>query len=204
LCAREDNAEASAARMTERTTQSQVNGDVVEKNLPLPEVLQLILTAESIPDTEPTILQLDGQFCVVGDIHGNIQDLLRIIDIGGYPADTQHLFLGDYIDRGKNSSAVILLLYAQLKSISFEFSQMGRQYGFLAESRRCKLIEPYQKILTSFAKMPLAAIVGEIFCVHGGISLALDSKDDILQLAKPGDGFPLQRQICLGAIPIRR
>jgi hypothetical protein len=60
---------------------------------------------------------------VVGDIHGQLPDLLRVLDIGGRPRDPpigtagddrdpyspQYLFLGDYVDRGLYSTEVMHL-----------------------------------------------------------------------------------------------
>ena len=47
---------------------------------------------------------------VVGDVHGQYHDLIRIFSKCGFPPKTNYLFLGDYVDRGKQSLETILLL----------------------------------------------------------------------------------------------
>ena len=58
------------------------------------------------------MLTVDDPISVVGDIHGQFYDLVKILHIGGDPSTEKYLFLGDYIDCGACSVVVVLTLYS--------------------------------------------------------------------------------------------
>ena len=165
-------------------------------NLPPEETIEaLIKRARNAFDAEESLLDLDGDYVVVGDIHGNVDDLLRIFERHGYPPSTNYLFLGDYVDRGAHSIEVLLLLYS-LKvlfpdSVSMlrgnhECENITAFYGFKRDCLKFLSERLYRKFVNSFASLPFAAVLNGIyFCVHGGISPELTSVEDIMKLEKP-------------------
>ena len=129
---------------------------------------------------------------VVGDIHGQYYDLLKVLEVGGNPETTKYLFLGDYVDRGMFSLEVLLLLYA-LK-INFpttiimirgnhESRQMTSMFSFRKECIYKLDLEVYEAAMISFDTLPVSCVINNSFlAVHGGISPELKSLKDLISL----------------------
>jgi len=76
------------------------------------EIKSLCIQSRDIFINQPILLELEAPIKIVGDVHGQYYDLLRLFEYGGFPPEANYLFLGDYVDRGKQSLETICLLLA--------------------------------------------------------------------------------------------
>lgn len=165
------------------------NHFIAEGVLSKPAAIFLISQATFIFQTEKNILYLTDPITIVGDIHGQYYDLIKLLEIGGSPIDTQYLFLGDYVDRGVFSVEVILLLFAlkinysktiHLLRGNHESRNLTNFFNFRAEVLAKFDLEVYEMIMECFDCLPLACVLNKkLFCLHGGLSPELQTLKDI-------------------------
>lgn len=161
------------------------------------EITAICHRAREVLLSQPALLELDAPVKIVGDVHGQYTDLIRMFEMCGFPPKSNYLFLGDYVDRGKQSLETILLLLCYklkypenffLLRGNHECANVTRVYGFYDECKRRCNVKVWKTFIDTFNCLPIAAIVaGKIFCVHGGLSPALSHMDDIRNIARPTD-----------------
>jgi len=161
------------------------------------EIKMVCLRARDILLQQPMLLELSAPLKVVGDIHGQFHDMLRVFECAGLPPDSNYLFLGDYVDRGKQSveCATMILAYKIKYPENFfclrgnhECAAITRIYGFFDECKRRFSIKLWKTFVDVFNCLPAAAVIDDkIFCVHGGLSPELTSLEQIATISRPTD-----------------
>ncbi|XP_052190707.1 serine/threonine-protein phosphatase 7 [Diospyros lotus] len=155
--------------------------------LPVQVFDSLVLSASKILHKEPNCVRIDGgdgsNVVVVGDVHGQLHDVIFLLRQAGLPADDRFfVFNGDYVDRGAWGLETFLLLLAwkvfmpqrvYLLRGNHESKYCTSVYGFEKEvltkyGDRGKHV--YRKCLGCFEGLPLASIIaGCVYTAHGGL-----------------------------------
>ena len=142
-------------------------------------------------------MKIGEPIVIVGDLHGQFYDLIHMLEKAGDPADINYLFLGDYVDRGKQSLETICLLLAYkikypenffILRGNHECASINRIYGFYDECKRRYNIKLWKTFTDCFNCLSIAAIIDEkIFTMHGGLSPDLNSMEQIRRVMRPTD-----------------
>ena len=166
-------------------------------NLTLDEIELLCSKVQKIFEKQPVLLEISAPIKICGDIHGQYSDLLHLFENGLYPPESNYLFLGDYVDRGKQSIECICLLFAYkikypnnfyLLRGNHESKSINKIYGFYDECKRRYNVNLWKIFTEVFDWLPICALVEErILCMHGGISPDLRSLRQIQDISRPTD-----------------
>lgn len=168
------------------------------------QVYQILELGSAVLRPEPNLVEVDAPivgtklrgrlftdiFIVVGDIHGQYYDLMKVFEVaGGEPPANRFIFLGDYVDRGYFSFESFLYLLAMkacypdliyLLRGNHESRNLTRHFTFKLECTYKYGEAVYTAVMEAFDCLPLAGLVNkQFFCAHGGISPAMNSPQDL-------------------------
>lgn len=167
------------------------------------DVKALCTKATEILVEESNVQRVDAPVTICGDIHGQFYDLMELFRTGGDAPGTSYLFMGDFVDRGFYSVETFLLLLALkvrypdrvfLIRGNHESRQITQVYGFYDECvRKYGSVNVWRYCIEVFDYLSLSAVIDNtIFCVHGGLSPAITTLDQIRTLDRkqevPHDG----------------
>ncbi|KAK6322769.1 hypothetical protein J4Q44_G00075610 [Coregonus suidteri] len=154
----------------------EVKGSRPGKNVQLTEneIRGLCLKPRKIFLSQPILLELEAPLKICGDVHGQYYDLLRLFEYGGFPPESNYLFLGDYVDRGKQSLETICLLLAY-------------KIKYPRTSSCCVATKIAPPLTVSMAFMMSVRDDEKIFCCHGGLSPDLQSMEQVRRVMRPTD-----------------
>jgi diadenosine tetraphosphatase ApaH/serine/threonine PP2A family protein phosphatase len=145
---------------------------------------------------EPTLLELTGDFTIIGDLLGHVFDFIRILAKFGMPPGTRYILLGNLVDHGAFSLHTAIYAFALKCTFpndfyiirgSHEFRDVNSTAGLLAETQalfHCPDI--FDAMNVAFSLTPLGIrLNGDILCIHAGLGPDLATVDQIADIERP-------------------
>ncbi|EKX54380.1 hypothetical protein GUITHDRAFT_42844, partial [Guillardia theta CCMP2712] len=157
---------------------------------------------------EPRILETRSPVYVLGDVHGNLNDLeffrKSFWPLGPEVTAGDFLFLGDFVDRGRDSIAVVSYIMSMkvlhpnkwwmIRGNHETREVNGNMEHYMEGSFLSQCIALFgdtdgyavwEAVNNFFDTLPLAATIDDtIFCVHGGIPRELCRRGSSLDLIR--------------------
>lgn len=134
----------------------------------------------TLPNLTSVPMEPGVSVTVVGDLHGQFEDLYHLLEVAGRPGPTHKIvFNGDFVDRGAKGVEVLVVLFLLFQVFpQYTFLNRGNHedfglcsvYGFQKEC-----VDKYDQVVFSmcaeiFRYLPLATVIeDQILVVHGGL-----------------------------------
>jgi hypothetical protein len=161
-------------------------------------LLTLLNASTALLKRDATLIDARGieKVTVVGDLHGCLESLKKVLGLIGDIQDGQIvIFAGDFVDRGEQSievlSTLLLLKLSNPRKVfllrgNHEDNMVSSVYGFLDEVKK-KYGAGFERVWRTtselFNALPIGVRTDTAFVVHGGIPNADLQLDDIAKIS---------------------
>jgi len=167
-----------------------INNPFLLSDLRFDDISKILQNAKDFFEKENLLLEFnlkdkDKEIYVIGDIHGNLDTLLKLIEIINKNNPEVVIFLGDIVDRGPKQLECLLIILAlkildsqkyYLLKGNHETLEMNQYYGFFQDFvNRFNNSDNFSEILKLYNVLPICATINDtILCFHGGIPQDID------------------------------
>ncbi len=194
-----------------------INNPFLLSDLRFDDISKILQNAKDFFEKENLLLEFnlkdkDKEIYVIGDIHGNLDTLLKLIEIINKNNPEVVIFLGDIVDRGPKQLECLLIILA-LKILdsqkyyilkgNHETLEMNQYYGFFQDFvNRFNNSDNFNEILKLYNVLPICAIINDtILCLHGGIPQDIDILKELRGI-KTKERKSLLKSVSLGLFQI--
>lgn len=171
-------------------------------------IIRSIMTdAIEVLKKEPTVIDINDDVSLFGDIHGNFESLRNFMKQNPQTSKP-FIFLGNYIDYGRHGLDVLCLLLTCKTLWPSQFillrgnhedivtSKSTNKSSFYNDLKRRFGDELTNLLFSVFDYLPIACVVkNEMLCVHGGICKGLNSIKQLRMIKKPYNINPYSQSI---------
>jgi len=169
--------------------------DIISKpriisKLEFDNISKILRTVKNILEEENLLLEFNvkdkmEEVYAIGDIHGNLETLMKLIEIINKNDPNVVIFLGDVVDRGPKQLECLIIVLA-LKILfpskfyllrgNHETLEINQRYGFFQDFiSRFNDQSKFNEILNIYNVIPICALInGTVLCLHGGIPQDID------------------------------
>ena len=145
-----------------------------------------------LPNVTELNIASNAKVTIVGDLHGQLHDLLHVLDYVGVPASDNYIvFNGDFVDRGAHSVEVLLIIFTLflacpgkvlLNRGNHECFYVCKFYGFYEHVKTYfnGKMTFFHEACATFKSLPIATLINDvIYVVHGGIKDGTETITDL-------------------------
>lgn len=165
------------------------NGLKIPRHVVLRVVNEVITLLKPLPTLVEFTVAPANHITIIGDLHGQLDDLLLIFRENGLPSESNpYLFNGDFVDRGDRGVEITILIYlfkllypnhVLINRGNHEEHSITHVFGFMKECETKYDYFVYELFCESFKWLPLLTLIDKrVLVVHGGVGRDLVALKD--------------------------
>ncbi|KAF1756732.1 hypothetical protein GCK72_013186 [Caenorhabditis remanei] len=140
------------------------------------EITAILRLIEPILMEENSLLEVQAPIKIIGDLHADFDNLMRLFGLIGKVPKEKLLFLGNYVDMGMDGIEVTLMLFCLKIRYRDRIFLLRGNHETPGVNKCC------------FNRLPMACLISQkVLCMHGGLSPELTTLNKIRSIERPNE-----------------